>query len=163
MAFGVAAFLGSILGGRLGGRWPYTSALAAAGVSVACSAGLVFFSTQAIPTLVLFAVLGVSGFLPNPIMFVLIIRFSGSSPTLPTAAASSMFNVGIAVGTAIAAVTLTTGLRETGPPMVGVIGSALIFIPLGTLAVLDRRKSSVAGASSERRKTVADPTSTMTP
>jgi DHA1 family chloramphenicol resistance protein-like MFS transporter len=140
VAFGVAAFIGSILGGRLGGRWPYASALIAAGVSLACSAGLFFFSTQAIPTLALFAILGLAGFLPNPIMFVLILRFSGSSPNLPTALASSMFNVGIAVGTAVAAATLTTGLREAGPPLVGVIGSALIFLPLGTLAILDRPK-----------------------
>ena len=153
VAFGIAAFIGSIVGGRLGGRWPYTSALVAAGVSLACSAGLVLFSTKAVPTLALFAVLGLSGFLPNPIMFVLILRFSGSSPTLPTALASSMFNVGIAVGTAIAAATLTTGLGEIGPPVVGVVGSALIFIPLGTLAVLDRRKAR-RRARTARRPTV---------
>ena len=141
VAFGVAAFAGSILGGRLGGTRPYSSALVAAGVSLACCIGLYFVSTQAIPTLVLFTVLGISGFLPNPIMFVLVLRFSGSSPTLPTAAASSMFNVGIAVGTAIAAASLSTGLQATGPPVVGAIGSALIFVPLGLLATLERRRS----------------------
>ncbi len=141
VAFGVAAFVGSILGGRLGGDRPYATALLAAGASLACSAGLFFFSTQPVVTLVLFSIPGMTGFIPNPIMFLLILRFSGPSPTLPTALASSMFNVGIAVGTAIAAATLTTGLRESGPPVVGAIGSALIFIPLGTLAILERRKS----------------------
>src|ERR1700712_503530 len=62
VAFGVAAFAGSILGGRLGGTRPYSSALVAAGVSLACCIGLSFVSTQAIPTLVLFTVLGISGF-----------------------------------------------------------------------------------------------------
>ncbi len=110
-------------------------------MSLVCSAGLLFCSTRPIPTLALFTVLGLSGFLANPIMFVLVLRFSGQSPTLPTALASSMFNVGIAVGTAVAAVLLPTGLREAGPPVVGVIGSALVFIPLGTLAILDRRRT----------------------
>ncbi len=141
VAFGVAAFLGSIVGGRLGGSRPYACALLAAGVSVACSVGLFLFSTQAIPTLALFTLLGFSGFLPNPIMFVLLLRFSGTSPTLPTALASSMFNVGIAGGTAIAAATLTTGLHEAGPALVGAIGSALILLPLGTLVLLERRSS----------------------
>lgn len=142
VAFGVAAFLGSNLGGRLGSTKPYTSALAAAGVTLACSAGLFLFSAHTIPTLVCFTLLGLSGFLANPIMFVLVLRFSASSPTLPTALASSMFNVGIAVGTAFAAASLTTGLRETGPPVVGMIGSALIFLPIGCLAILDKGKKS---------------------
>ena len=143
VAFGVAAFLGSIVGGRLGGSRPYTCTLLAAGVSLACSVGLFLFSTQAAPTLALFTILGFSGFLPNPIMFVLLLRFSGSSPTLPTALASSMFNVGIAGGTAIAAATLTTGLHEAGPALVGAIGSALILLPVGTLALLERSRSHV--------------------
>ena len=99
VAFGIAAFIGSIVGGRLGGIRPYSAALVAAGISLACSAGLAVFSTHTVPTLLFFTTLGLSGFLANPIMFVLVLRFSGTSPTLATSLASSMFNVGIAVGT----------------------------------------------------------------
>jgi DHA1 family inner membrane transport protein len=58
---------------------------------------------------------------------------------------TSIFNLGTAIGTAISGVALGSTLRALGPPLVGTVGAALIFVPLVALIVVERRVERRAG------------------
>ena len=136
--FGVGALLGSLLGGRAGDAHPYATGLAAAAVTFLASGGLVLFSDLPVLALLLFALLGLTGLSANPMYVALAVRFGGHAPTLATAMATSLFNLGTAIGTAISAATLNTSLGATGPALVGAVCAALIVVPLGALTLSAR-------------------------
>ena len=107
MLFGAGALIGSIVGGRLGDAHPFATPLTTAAVTVVAAGGLCLLSTLPIPTLVLFTVLGLVGLSANPVLINMAVRYGGDAPTLASAMATSMFNLGTAVGTAITAIALT--------------------------------------------------------
>lgn len=139
VVFGVAALAGSIIGGRLGDSHSSTTTLVAATGTVVAAAGLCVFSTSAVPTIVLFGLLGLVGLSANPILVNLAVRYGGNAPTLPSAMATSSFNAGTAVGTWITGAALNSRLGELAPPVVGVAFAVLIFVPLMALTMLQRR------------------------
>jgi len=147
--FGVAALIGSILGGRLGDTHPFATSLTTAGMTVIASAGLCAFSTLPAPTLVFFTLLGLVGLSANPILVNLAVRYGGHAPTLASAMATSIFNLGTAVGTWITGLALASGLGTLAPPVVGVTFAVLIFLPLTALAVTERRAGSRPRATRE--------------
>ena len=113
-----------------------------AAVTVVASAGLCAFSTLPAPTLVLFALLGLVGLSANPILVNLAVRYGGHAPTLASAMATSIFNLGTAVGTWITGLALASDLDNLAPPVVGAGFALLIFVPLTALAVTERRAGS---------------------
>lgn len=145
--FGTGAFVGNLVGGRLGDRRPLTTVAGAATVSVVASALLCAVSTWAVPALLAFALLGLVGLSANPVLVSLAVRYGGEGATLPSAMATSMFNLGTAVGTAVTAALLGTGLGTVSPPVVGVVFGLLVFVPLGVVVLLGR---GAAAASSPR-------------
>ena len=58
------------------------------------------------------------------------VQFAGSAPTMAAAVSTSAFNVGIAAGSALAGLTLSTGLGLAGPPALGAAMTALTVVPL---------------------------------
>ncbi|MGQ7296986.1 MFS transporter [Quadrisphaera sp. KR29] len=138
MGFGAAAVAGNVTAGRLGDHHPYRTALVLAVATVLVSVALCLLSGSAFAAVVLFCGLGLVGLSANPIYVALAVRFGGEAPTLATAMPTSIFNLGTALGTAAAASALDSPLGALGPPLVGVVGAALVLVPLGLLAARSR-------------------------
>lgn len=138
VGFGVGALAGSFLGGRLGDTRPYTGTLTAAAATATVLAVICLVSHQAVPTVVLLGLLGLTSMTVNPILIALAVRFAGRAPTLASAFSTSAFNLGTAVGSWIAGHALESSLREVGPPLVGTVIAALTLIPLAVLAFTSR-------------------------
>ena len=136
--FGVGALAGTLLGGRLGDVAPTATVLGAMAVTLAAIVALGAVSELPVPTLVVFGVLGLAGLSANPILGYLAIRFGGSAPTLASALTPSAFNLGTAVGTAVAAAALTGPLQDLAPIAVGATSASLALVVFGALVVVQR-------------------------
>jgi DHA1 family inner membrane transport protein len=148
VGFGVGALAGSFLGGRLGDARPYVTTIVAAGATAAILLAICVVSQQTLPTVVLLALLGLTGMTVNPVLISLAVRFAGQAPTLASALSTSAFNLGTAVGSWIAGRALESALNELGPAAVGTAIAALTLIPLTVLA---RGQRSAASQSPEFR------------
>jgi predicted MFS family arabinose efflux permease len=142
--FGAGALIGSIVGGRLGDSHPFGVPLTTAAVTLVASAGLCVLSTRPVPTLLLFTLLGLVGLSANPVLVNLAVRYGGDAPTLASAMATSIFNLGTAVGTWITGLALAGSLGALAPPVVGVVFGVVVFLPLTTLATLEHRTRKTA-------------------
>ena len=147
MLFGVGALFGNIVAGRLGDVRPFPAMFGALGLSMIAAIGIWALSSQPVALLALFTLLGLVGQSANPILVSLAIRYGGDAPTLAGAMPTSAFNLGTAVGTGLTGAALGGGLGASAPPVVGTISAVLIFIPLGALALLERRPVRVAPAA----------------
>jgi predicted MFS family arabinose efflux permease len=92
-------------------------------------------SAGATVTVVLVVLMGLTGFAVNPVVTALAVRFAGRAPTLAAALSTSAFNVGIAAGSWIAGIALTSSLGHAGPALVGTAITALTLVPLTALAL----------------------------
>ncbi len=140
--FGIAALIGSLVGGHFGDARPYATTLVTAAVTLAAVVGLIAFSTLPVPTVVLFALLGLTGLSGNSVLIALVIRFAGSAPTLAGALIPSSFNLGTAIGTGISAATLAGGLGPVGPLVVGAVAAVLVLLLTAALTLLERSRPS---------------------
>ena len=140
--FGAGALAGSVLGGRAGDTHPFGTPLVTAAVTLVASIGLCVFSTLPVPTVLLFTLLGLVGLSANPVLVNLAVRYGGHAPTLASAMATSIFNLGTAVGTAITSAALATSLGPLAAPLVGVVFGVLVFLPLSALTILEHRGAS---------------------
>jgi DHA1 family inner membrane transport protein len=137
--FGITALAGTLIGGRLGDVRPFPTALIAATVTLLTVVGLGFVSTMPAPTLILFAVLGLTGLSANPILGLAAIRFGGAAPTLASALTPSAFNLGTAIGTGITSAALLGPLDDLAPIVVGGVSALLALLALVALTVVARR------------------------
>ncbi|MFJ9968946.1 hypothetical protein [Streptomyces avermitilis] len=96
------------------------------------------------PTIILVALLGFFGLGANPVLMALAVRFARQAPVLASALTVSAFNLGTAIGSWIAGLTLDTSLGTTGPAVVGTVIAALTLIPTTALVLAQRRRSAVA-------------------
>jgi DHA1 family inner membrane transport protein len=147
--FGITALAGTLIGGRLGDVRPFTTALAAAAITLLTIVGLGFVSTMPAPTLILFAVLGLTGLSANPILGLSAIRFGGSAPTLASALTPSAFNLGTAVGTGITSAALTGPLDDLAPIVVGAVSAVLALLSLVALTLVAGRNPTEIARSSQ--------------
>ena len=108
--FGVGAFVGNVLGGRVGDARPFATLTVTAAASLTACVLLGATSTWVAPSLLSFACLGLAGLSANPVLVALAVRYGGDGATLPSAMATSMFNLGTAVGTALTGTLLDTSL-----------------------------------------------------
>jgi predicted MFS family arabinose efflux permease len=139
--FGVGALAGSVLGGRFGDLRPHATTIAAPAVTTVILLAICLLSAHAVPTVALIVLLGVFGLGANPVLISLAVRFAGSAPTLGSSLSVSAYNVGTAVGTWVAGLSLGSVLGTTGPAVVGTVIAALTLVPTVALA---RRHSSAA-------------------
>ena len=127
--FGLGTFVGNLVGGRLGERRPF-AVLGGTALATLATTALLIVSTSTASGLLLFGVLGLVGLSGNPVLVALAVRFGGDGATLPSAMATSMFNAGTAVGTALTAGLLTTSVGDSSPPVVGAVCAVLALIPV---------------------------------
>ncbi|GAA1312391.1 MFS transporter [Brachybacterium tyrofermentans] len=138
MGFGIAALIGSVLGGRMGDTHPLATPLVTSIATLVVALALLQFAAVPAAALVLFVLLGLVGLSANPVLVGLANRYGGESSTLATAMPTSIFNLGTAIGTGIAGAGLASGLGTRGPLLVGAVGAALVLIPLGLLILRER-------------------------
>ena len=103
IGFGAGALLGTILGGRFGDQRPLGTAIVASAATAVVLLLLAIFSRNAVAAVILIGLMGLFGFAVNPVVTSLAVRFAGHAPTLTAALSVSSFNVGNAVGSALAA------------------------------------------------------------
>ncbi|MGW2099666.1 hypothetical protein ACWCPX_18505 [Streptomyces olivaceoviridis] len=82
--------------------------------------------------------LGGAGFANNPIVVGEVVRVAGAGRSLPMALATSAFQVGIATGSWLGGVALTSGLGLKGPSLTGFAFALAALLPLGLLAASHR-------------------------
>jgi predicted MFS family arabinose efflux permease len=140
VGFGIGALIGSLVGGRLGDTRPHTTTIVAAAGATVLLLAISLLSGYTVATVVLVALLGFFGLGANPVLISLAVRFAGTAPTLGSALSVSAFNLGTAVGSWIAGLTLGTGLGSVGPAVVGTVIAALTLIPTTALALAARRR-----------------------
>jgi DHA1 family inner membrane transport protein len=102
-------------------------------------------ATHSTTTVVLVALLGFFGLGANPVLMALAVRYAGKAPTLASALTVSAFNLGTAIGSAIAGQALDSGMGSTGPAVAGTAIAALTLIPTTVLALNRHRRPAVSG------------------
>ncbi len=136
--FGVAALVGSLAAGPLGDHRPRTTMLAAAGTTLVAVVALGAVSTLPIPTVALFALLGLTGLSANSTLIAMVLRSAGAAPTLASALIPSSFNLGTAIGTGITSVALDGPLGTLAPIVTGTVGAVLVLVVFGIVSLLER-------------------------
>ncbi|MFC9131114.1 MFS transporter [Streptomyces sp. NPDC057099] len=140
VGFGLGALAGSLVGGRLGDRRPHAVTLVAAAGATLLLLAISLLAGHAVPTIILVALLGFFGLGANPVLMALAVRFARQAPALASALTVSAFNLGTALGSWLAGLTLDSDLGPTGPAAVGTAIAALTLIPTTTIAVTQRRR-----------------------
>ncbi|MET9342403.1 MFS transporter [Nonomuraea sp. NPDC003804] len=144
--FGVGAFVGLSIGGRISDKRPHVALLTGASAIVILSVVMAVVIQQAwavVPTVFL---LGVAAFVLNPAVYGRVFALAADAPTLAGATTVSAFQLGISITPVLAAVSLTQGAALTS---VCLIGAALAAAAL-PLILLDRARQA---------RPAADPTS----
>ncbi|MFH8337786.1 Cmx/CmrA family chloramphenicol efflux MFS transporter [Streptomyces sp. AM6-12] len=127
--FGVGAFVGLSIGGRISdGRPHHALLIGAAGILVA-SVLLALFAHHAVAVVPLVLILGVAGFVLNPAIYGRVFTVAAGAPTLAGATAVSMFQLGISLVPLLAGVALGAGAGLTAIPWLGA-GLAVLTVPV---------------------------------
>ncbi|MEU3620994.1 chemotaxis protein [Amycolatopsis coloradensis] len=127
--FGIGAFAGLSLGGRIADRRPRHALLGGVlGIAV-FSALLALFAASAWVVVPLVFLLGIAAFVINPALYGRVFALAGSAPTLAGATTVSAFQLGISLTPAFAAGALNLGASLTAIPWIGA-ALALVTVPL---------------------------------
>jgi hypothetical protein len=116
VGFGVGSLIGTIYRGRLGDVRPHATTIGVAPATTVVLMAISLLSAHAAPTVVLVAMLGLIGLNANPVLSALAVRFAGVAPTLGVAMSVSAYNLGTAVGSWAAGLTLGTLDRNSVRP-----------------------------------------------
>ncbi|MDT0316973.1 MFS transporter [Streptomyces millisiae] len=138
LGFGVGALAGTTVGGRLGDRRPYATLIPATALTAALLGAITLWATDSVVAVVLVVLLGGAGFAGNPIVVGEVVRIAGAGRSLPMALATSAFQVGIAAGSWLGGIALTSGLGLQGPSLAGFAFALAALLPLGLLAASHR-------------------------
>jgi predicted MFS family arabinose efflux permease len=138
--FGVGSLIGTILGGRFGDARPGLITMVTPAVTTVILIAISITSGAPWLMTVLVVALGLFGLSANGVLINLTVQSAGKAATLGSALAVSAFNVGTAIGTAIAGVALSTPLGLHGPAAVGAVIVSLTLLPTITLAGLRHRR-----------------------
>ncbi|WP_162903831.1 MFS transporter [Leucobacter sp. wl10] len=147
LGYGIGGVVGNILGGRLGDRRPYGTVNIAVGLLAVVLAAIVWWATSSVVAVILIALVGVFGFVGNPIMMSLIARASGPANTLAIALGTSAIQIGVAAGSALGGTAFDSGLGVRGPTVVGFTAAVLALF---TLLALTATRARAASADAHR-------------
>jgi MFS transporter, DHA1 family, chloramphenicol resistance protein len=141
--FGLGAFLGLSVGGRIADGRPFSALLAGAiGIAVA-SVLLALLAGHAVVVVPLILLLGIAGFVLNPAIYGRVFTIAAQAPTLAGATAVSAFQLGISLVPVFAGAALNAGAGVGSVPWLGA-GLALVTIPAILVdRRITRRRSSV--------------------
>lgn len=148
--FGVGAFLGLSVGGRVSDRRPHAALLAGAIAIVVLSLALAVAMQAALAVIPLVFLLGIAAFGLNPAIYGRVFALAGDAPTLAGAVTVSAFQLGISCTPLLAAVALT---RNAALPWVCLIGAGLAAVAV-PLILFERRSPSLAAPRSPGRGAV---------
>jgi DHA1 family chloramphenicol resistance protein-like MFS transporter len=135
--FGIGAFIGLSVGGRIADRRPFHALLAGAIGIAAGSVLLALLAEHVLAVVPLVLLLGIAGFVLNPAIYGRVFTIAAQAPTLAGATTVSMFQLGIGLVPVFAGVALTAGAGIDTIPLIGA-GLALVTIPA---VLLDRTTS----------------------
>jgi DHA1 family inner membrane transport protein len=150
VGFGVGSLVGTVYGGRVGDVRPHATTIVVAAATAVVLLGICLVSVHAVPTVMLIALLGLIGLSANPVLSSLAVRFAGVAPTLGVAMSVAAYNLGTAVGSWLAGLTLGSGLGATGPAAVGTVIAALTLVPTIAIARIHRRRAAASQAPAPR-------------
>ncbi|UFR01284.1 MFS transporter [Streptomyces sp. Go40/10] len=142
LGYGVGALAGTTTGGRLGDRRPYGTLIPATALTTALLGAITLWATNSVVAVALVVLLGAAGFTNNPIVVGEVVRIAGAGRSLPMALATSAFQVGIATGSWLGGLALTSGLGMKGPSLTGFVFALTALLPLGLLAASHRESAS---------------------
>ncbi|MEU1804751.1 MFS transporter [Streptomyces sp. NPDC019937] len=142
LGYGVGALAGTTVGGRLGDRRPYATLFPATALTTALLGAITLWATNSVVAVVLVVLLGTAGFANNPIVVGEVVRIAGAGRSLPMALATSAFQIGIATGSWLGGLALTSSLGLRGPSLTGFAFALAALLPLGLLAASHRRAES---------------------
>ncbi|WP_327659518.1 MULTISPECIES: MFS transporter [unclassified Streptomyces] len=129
VGFGLGALAGSLVGGRLGDRRPHVVTIVAPTGATLLLLAICLLAGSAPATVVLVALLGFFGLGANPVLIALAVRYADRAPALASGLTVAAFNLGTAVGSWAAGLSLAGPLGTTGPAVVGTAVAALTLIP----------------------------------
>lgn len=133
--FGVGAFIGLSIGGRLADRRPFAALFTGIAGILLFSLLLAALSSHLIPAVTLVLLLGISGFVLNPAIYGRVFAIAATAPTLAGATTVSAFQLGISIVPILAAAAFHVG---AGLQSLGVIGGLLALATVPAVAA-DRR------------------------
>jgi DHA1 family inner membrane transport protein len=141
--FGVGSVVGTLLCGRFGDAHPGRITIVTPAVTTILLLAIGLLTGLPWLTSALVVLLGLFGLSANSVLIHFAVRFSGKAATLGSALSVSAFNLGTAIGTALAGAALASPLGTTGPALVGTGIVALTLIPTIALAVRGRRRRTI--------------------
>ncbi|MFG3706100.1 Cmx/CmrA family chloramphenicol efflux MFS transporter [Micromonospora sp. NPDC047670] len=145
--FGVGAFIGLSIGGRVADRRPSHALLTGAVGILASSVLLAGLAQHALAVVPLVLLLGVAGFVLNPAVYGRVFTIASQAPTLAGATTVSAFQLGIGLVPALAGVAFNAGAGITS---VTWIGAALAAVTVPAILLdrkISRRQSRFAASS----------------
>ncbi|MDL4775569.1 Cmx/CmrA family chloramphenicol efflux MFS transporter [Actinomadura xylanilytica] len=142
--FGVGAFAGLAIGGRTTDRYPFPTLYAGIAGVIGTSVVLALLAGHATAAVPLVFLLGVSGFLTNPVVLARVFTIATGAPTLAGATNISVLQLGITLAPLAGGLAIGAGL---GLASVGWVGA---LFALASLA------AAVTDARLHRRETTAE-------
>ncbi|GAA2077692.1 MFS transporter [Streptomyces albiaxialis] len=127
--FGVGAFAGLSIGGRVADRRPHAALLTGAVALVALSLAMAAAVHRAWAVVPVVLVMGIAAFVLNPALYGRVFALAADAPTLAGATTVSAFQFGISATPALAAAVLTRGAGLTSVCLIGA-ALAAAAIPL---------------------------------
>ncbi|MGV9599635.1 Cmx/CmrA family chloramphenicol efflux MFS transporter [Streptosporangium sandarakinum] len=127
--FGVGAFVGLSIGGRIADRRPFPALMAGAIGIMICSVLLAVLARHAPAVIVLVLLLGTAGFVLNPAIYGRVFTVASEAPTLAGAATVSAFQLGISLVPALAGAAFGAGADVTAVTWIGA-GLAAATVPV---------------------------------
>ncbi|WP_405827957.1 Cmx/CmrA family chloramphenicol efflux MFS transporter [Streptomyces sp. NBC_01176] len=146
--YGVGAFLGLTIGGRVADRSPFTLLLVGMAAFIVAASALAVTAQVAWVTITLVVLLGAANFGVTPAVNARVFAILGETRTLGGAVNIAAFNVGIAVAPLASGLVINTGLGLAGTAW---IGAAFGVAHMGSV-LLDRhltRRHAAGTASSD--------------
>ncbi|WP_327085441.1 MFS transporter [Nonomuraea sp. NBC_01738] len=141
--FGVGAFVGLSIGGRIADRRPFHALLIGAVGILAASVLLAVLARHPLAVVPLVALLGVAGFILNPAIYGRVFTIAAAAPTLAGATTVSAFQLGIGMVPALAGPAFGAGAGVTSVAWIGA-GLAVLLVPV---ILLDRSLSRRSGTA----------------
>ncbi|MCP2164516.1 Cmx/CmrA family chloramphenicol efflux MFS transporter [Goodfellowiella coeruleoviolacea] len=117
--FGVGGLLGMTAGGRLGGTYPIRTLVVGLGLLVLASALLAVTAPHPVIAVVLIFLLGVAGYVTNPVLQSRVFVLAPDAPTLVGAVNTAAFNVGNTLAPMLGGMAISAGLGFASVAWVG--------------------------------------------
>ncbi|MEV5451753.1 MFS transporter [Streptomyces sp. NPDC052535] len=141
LGYGLATLAGTAFGGRRGDGRPFATAIpAAVGLAVVLGA-ITLWATSSVVAVVLFVLLGLFALVAQPILIAQVVQTAGQTHSLAVALSTSALNAGIAGGSWLGGVALSSSLGLKGPSLLGTAVAVLAVAALAVLAKTGRRSA----------------------